>query len=90
MEYKMTTVGVDQSGQGVVCTQLSCQDPQVIQNSIEIKSNLKFYLKSNLVGCLKNGDITTFSAILAEVAPEDDDAYKSLPDDEKQVWTQVA
>ena len=42
-------------------------------------------MQNNLAGCIKNGDITTFSALLADIAPEDDIAHMSLPDDEKQV-----
>ena len=41
--------------------------------------------QSNLAGCIKSGDLTTFSALLAEVAPLDDQALLSLPDDENQV-----
>ena len=56
----------------LVCSQLSCQDPQ-----------------ANLAGCIKSGDLTTFSALLAEVAPLDDQGHLSLPDDEKQVGSIV-
>ena len=42
-------------------------------------------MQNNLAGCIKNGDVTTFSALLADIAPEDDIAHMSLPDDEKQV-----
>ena len=41
--------------------------------------------QTNLAGCIKSGDLTTFSALLAEVAPLDDQGHLSLPDDEKQV-----
>ena len=48
------------------------------------KQNVKHF-QSNLAGCIKSGDLTTFSALLAEVAPLDDQGHLSLPDDEKQV-----
>ena len=41
--------------------------------------------QTNLASCIKSGDLTTFSALLAEVAPLDDQGHLSLPDDEKQV-----
>ena len=47
--------------------------------------HINFILQSNLAGCIKNGDLTTFTAILADIAPQDDAAHLSLPDDEKQV-----
>ena len=68
---------------GAVCTQLSCQDPQVKTEYFLLCIN--FILQSNLAGRIKNGDLTTFTAILADIAPQDDAAHLSLPDDEKQV-----
>ena len=46
--------------------------------------------QSNLAGCIKTGDLTTFSALLAEVAPLDDQEQLSLPDDEKQVSAELS
>ena len=69
-----------------VCTQLSCQDPQVIKAlcfyiSVTISSDYQ----ASLAGCIKSGDLNTFSALLADVAPLDDAKHLSLPDDEKEV-----
>ena len=38
------------------------------------------------MGCIKSGDLTTFTALLADVAPLDDAKHLSLPDDEKEVF----
>jgi len=42
--------------------------------------------QASLAGCIKNGDLTTFSALLADVAPLDDAKHLSLPDDEKELY----
>ena len=38
--------------------------------------------QSNLVACLRSGDLSTFSSLLADVAPLED---KAITDDEKEV-----
>ena len=54
-----------------------------------LRENVGFYntvkCQANLASCIKNGDLTTFSALLADVAPLDDANHLSLPDDEKEV-----
>ena len=50
---------------------------------------LRPIFQTNLAACIKSGDLTTFSALLAEVAPLDDLGHLSLPDDEKQVGCTV-
>ena len=54
---------------------------------MEKRSSLLLIVKcqANLASCIKNGDLTTFSALLADVAPLDDAKHLSLPDDEKEV-----
>ena len=41
--------------------------------------------QASLAGCIKSGDLNTFSALLADIAPLDDAKHLSLPDDEKEV-----
>jgi len=42
--------------------------------------------QENLSSCILSGDLTTFSSLLADLAPLDDAHLLSLPDDEKQVY----
>ena len=60
----------------VVCAQLSCGDPQVglllclqIFLAIAISVKIFCYYQSTLASCLHSGDLTTFTAVLADVAP---------------------
>ena len=61
----------------LVCAQLSCGDPQVgllLCPQIFLSSNwntveIFCYYQSTLASCLHSGDLTTFTAVLADVAP---------------------
>ena len=58
----------------VVCAQLSCGDPQVglllcLQIFLAIAVKIFCYYQSTLASCLHSGDLTTFTAVLADVAP---------------------
>ena len=90
MEYhRMNKISGAPADVELVCSQLSCQDPQVVTERRHDSRRQSPIFQANLAGCIKAGDLTTFSALLAEVAPLDDQGHLSLPDDEKQVGCEV-